>query len=327
MIYSLIKLVGHRNLGFILGLIVVLNLAIGSLVMNFHTALYPPFFHFDLNYFFDPVRIEHSWLYALIITFSLYGINLSASIIESAVDLVQSQTQRLRRTAALLIHLAILLTMVAHLFDGFYGQTQQGVISNEGVTIPGIGLVTAQSVENIYHPDGSLKDTKVALTVQRDNGERIEQSIAYNEPALFDNGEWEIIIQSGNREVSGFIISNRSRGEEIRLIPKSAVQTRDGTLTLLNMLNTQMGPFAQISWKPNSGKRETTVIALNTAAGRHSKLLLNQTEFHFKEFTYRPVATVMVRYNPAILLISFALIISAIGTILLKPTWWRREQS
>ncbi|MCF6280821.1 MAG: hypothetical protein L3J28_01215 [Candidatus Polarisedimenticolaceae bacterium] len=325
MLYSLIKLVGHRDLGFILGLVVVFNLAIGSLVMNIYTDLYPPFFPFDLNYFFDPVRIEHSWLYALIITFTLYGINLSACLIESAVELIQSKSQRLHRTAALLIHLALLLTMGAHLVDGFYGQTQHGVISQEGVLIPGIGLVRTEYIENIQHPDGSLKDTKVGLKIERANGEKINQTIAYNEPAIFDNGEWEIIIQSGENKVRGFIIKSDNSGQEISLTTEIAKQVGSGSVTLQGMINTQMGPFAQLTWQAEDGTTETKIIALTTTAGRHSSLTLGQEVFQFKELTYRPMAAVMVRYNPAILLIALALFISTIGLIMLKPVWWRRE--
>jgi ABC-type cobalt transport system substrate-binding protein len=326
MIYSLIKLIGHRNLGFILGFVVVLNLAIGSLVMNIYAELYPPFFPFDLNYFFNPIKIEHSWLYILIIMFLLYGINLSACLIESTFDLFKSSTHRLKQIAALLIHLALLLTMTAHLFDGFYGETQQGVISQDGVLIPGIGHVATHAIETTYHPDGSLKDTKVDLTIVRTNGEQTEHYIAYNEPAIFDNGKWEIIIQSGGNELNGFTIENRSTNQLIYLSVNKETHIDGGTLTLQKMVRTQMGPFAQINWKPKSGKVESKVIALSSSAGRHSTIMLNESQLHFKELTYLPVATVMVRYNPAILLVIFALIISAIGLVMLRPPWRQKNR-
>ena len=325
MIYSLIKLIGHRNLGFILSLIVVLNLAIGSLVMNIYADIYPPFFPFDLNYFFDPIRAEHSWLYALIITFFIFSINLTACLIESAVELVQSNTQRLRRSAALLIHLALLLTMGAHLLDGFYGETQQGTISNDGVLIPGIGLVNTTSVNNIYHPDGSLKDTEVILNIERADGEKQVQRIAYNEPAIFDNGEWEIIIQSGNKQATGFVLAHIKGGGEIALTDDRAHELKSGFIALQGMVQTKMGPFAQISWKPHQSNRETKIIALNSSAGQHSKLNLSGELYQFKELIYEPSAAVMVRYNPAILLVILALIIASIGLILLKPIGFRRQ--
>ena len=318
MLYSFIKLVGHRNLGFILSLIVVLNLAIGSVVMNLYPDLYPPFFPFDLNYFFDPVRIEHSWLYALLVTFSLFGINLTACLIESLVELFQSDSQRTRRSAALLIHLALLLTMGAHLFDGFYGQTQQGMISQEPLLIPGIGLVHAESVDNFYHPDGSLKDTEVILKIKRADDETITKRIAYNEPAIFDGGEWEIIIQSGDKQADGFVLSSLSGKRDLRLTHHRPEQLANGFLALQGMVNTQMGPFAQISWKPNQGKRVTKIIALNQTAGQHNRLELSGEVYQFKELVYKPLAAVMVRYNPAILLVALALLISAVGLILLS---------
>ena len=79
---NLIKIIGDRQAGFLLGMIVVLNLIVGSLVMNHYPKLYPKFFNLDLNFFFHPVRGEHFWLYALLLTFSLFGINLLACTIE-----------------------------------------------------------------------------------------------------------------------------------------------------------------------------------------------------------------------------------------------------
>ncbi len=293
--------------------------------MNIYTELYPPFFPFALTYFFDPLKIEHSWLYALMMTFLLYGINLTACLIESTVELIRSSNHRLKRAAALLIHLALLLTMIAHLLDGFYGETQQGSISEESVVIPGIGRVATRSVENIYHPDGTLKDTEVVLDIVRTEGEQIEQNIAYNEPALFDNGVWEILIQSGENEVDGFTIENRATNQVFTLSLNNKTRINEGTLTLQRVLRTQMGPFAQINWQPKKGSAESKIMALSSSAGRHSMIMLNGEQLHFKELTYRPVATVMVRYNPAILLVTFALIISTIGLVMLKLPWRQRE--
>ena len=97
MLYSLIRILGDRHAGFILCLVVVINLIVGSLVMNNHPELYPTFLHLDLNSFFQPVRSEHLWLYALLVTFSLFGINLLASTIDSTIRLINVKAGRLRK--------------------------------------------------------------------------------------------------------------------------------------------------------------------------------------------------------------------------------------
>ncbi len=293
--------------------------------MNIYSELYPPFFPFDLNYFFDPVKIEHSWLYALMITLLLYGISLTACLIESTINLIKTSNHRLKRVAALLIHLALLLMMVTHLVDGFYGKTLQGSLSQEGVLIPGIGQVATRSIENIYHPDGTLKDTKLVLDIVRTEGEQIERHIAYNEPALFDNGTWEIIIQSGEKVIDGFTIENRATSQVVTLSSTKETRINEGVLTLQRIVRTQMGPFALVDWQPKFGKPAQKIIGLSSSAGRHSVIVLNGEQFHFKGLTHQLVATVMVRYNPAILLASFALIISAIGLVLLKSPWRQKE--
>ena len=326
MLYSLIKIVGNRSAGFILTLVVVVNLAIGSLVMNFNPDLYPPFFPFDLNYFFDPVRPVHFWLYGLIATFTLFSLNLSACLVESIVELLQSQGQRLKRCAALLIHIALLLTMAAHLYDGFYGQTQQGTITSQGVNIPGIGLVHAKSVQNFYHPDDSLKETEATLSMQLTNGEKLEKTIAYNEPAIFDGGIWEIIIQSGQNQPSGIVLIDDANGKEIKLAHEQSLRLAGGFLTLSGIVSTQVGPFAQLSWKPFQGPRVQQFIALNPNTKRHNSIMLSGERYRFKEMLMEPIVAVMVRYNPAIALVILALVISAVGLILLAPQWGTRTE-
>ena len=326
MLYSLTKIIGNRSAGFILTLIVVLNLAVGSLVMNFNPDLYPPFFPFDLNYFFDPVRPVHVWLYGLLVTFTLLGLNLGACLIESIVELFQSQSRWQKRSAALLIHIALLLTMAAHLYDGFYGQTQQGAITRQGVDIPGIGQAHAISVKNYYHPDDSLKETEATLSMQLTNGEKLEKTIAYNEPAIFEGGVWEIIIQSGQNQPSGIVLINDANGHEIELAQERSLRLTSGYLTLSGMVSTQVGPFARLSWKPYQGPREQLFIALNPNAQRHNDILLSGERYRFKEMFMEPIIAVMVRYNPAILLVILGLLISTAGLILLLPQWGSRSE-
>ena len=126
MMYNWIKILGDRHAGFLLCLVVVINLIAGSLVMNSYPELYPSFFHLDLNYFFRPARVEHSWLYALLLTFTLFGVNLLACIIDSVIRLLNNRAGRLKASAALLFHVALVTTMIAHLVEGFYGSTQIG---------------------------------------------------------------------------------------------------------------------------------------------------------------------------------------------------------
>ena len=235
---NFIRIVGDRHAAFILCMIVVLNLIVGSLMMNNHPELYPKFFHLDLNYFFQPVRVEHSWLYALLVTFSLFGINLLACVIDSVVRLVTKGAGRLKEISALLFHVALLITMVAHLFEGFYASTQQLPITAQGVELPELGKVQVESLKNVYYPDGSLKDTEVVLSFSKPDGQRIGKDIAFNEPAIFDKGRRQVVMMSGQTMPSGVVVSRSTDNRELLLEVNKPVALESGILLLQGFFET-----------------------------------------------------------------------------------------
>jgi hypothetical protein len=314
---NLIRILGDRHAGFILGMIVVLNLIAGSLVMNSHPELYPKFFQLDLDFFFRPVRIEHAWLYALLVTFSLFGINLLACTADSIVRLVKNRAGRLKEISALLFHVALLITMGAHLLEGFYASTQQLPISAQGVELPELGKVQVESLKNIYYPDGSLKDTEVALSFSKPDGQRVARDIAYNEPAIFDGGRRQVVMLSGQMMPSGMVISRGTDDREFRLEEGIPVALAGGSLLLQGFSETEEGlPYAQFLWRRDNGDLLRHYMALGAEA-IHSQIEIDGVPYRLKNVTEAPVVVAIVRYNPAIPLMLVSLLLASIATILL----------
>lgn len=315
--YNLIRILGDRHAAFILGMIVVLNLIVGSFAMNNHPDLYPKFFHLDLNYFFHPVRVEHSWLYALLVTFSLFGINLLACIIDSIVRLVVNRGGRLKEIAALLFHIALLITMVAHLVEGVYASTQQLPITTEGVELPELGNVQVESLRNIYYPDGSLKDTEVALSFTKPDGRHISKDIAFNEPATFDKGRRQVIMMSGQMMASGAAVLRSTDHREFMLEVNKPLALGNGTLLLQGFFETRTGlPYAQLLWQPGKGEPQNHFMVLSPESP-YSQIRIDGAYFQFTRATEAPYIVAIVRYNPAIPLMVVSLMLSMIGTALL----------
>lgn len=318
MLIRLIQILGNRDAGFILCLIVILNLAIGSLVMNMYPDLYPPFFPYDLNFFFKPVEKVHFWLYGLLITFGLFTINLGACLIESILRLIQSSQNRLRQSAALLFHIALFLTLGAHLYDGFYGSNGQAMITPDGTQIPGIGHAKTLSIINSYHPDGKLKDTEATLLFQLADGSEVEKILTYNQPALFEGGTREVIIQSGDNQPIGVALENNADNRIFSFLPYEPTAIPGGILRLQGMFQMETGMiFAQFHWLPTAGQAQTQVIALEKGLQQHSTLALGGNQYQFQEMIEEPYLAAMVRYNPAIPLILLSLLTASLGTLLL----------
>lgn len=325
MTHNLIRILGDRHAGFMLCLIVVFNLIAGSLVMNSHPELYPSFFHLDLNYFFRPVRGEHFWLYALLLTFALFGINLLACIIDSVIRLLNNQAGRLKASAALLFHVALLTTMVAHLYEGFYAGTQRIPITAQGVELPELGKVQVESLQNIYYPDRSLKDTEVALLFSKPDGQRLGKDIAFNQPAIFDGGRRQVVMLSGQMMPYGVVIARSTDNREFRLEPNQAQPLENGSLLLQGLFETGTGlPYAQLLWQRNDGNQQQHIMALNTWAP-HSQIRIDDALYQFKNVIETPFIVAIIRYNPAVPLMLISLILASAATILLIR--WLRARS
>ena len=314
---NLIRIIGDRQAGFILGMIAVLNLVVGSLVMNHYPKLYPKFFNLDLNFFFHPVRCEHFWLYALLLTFSLFGINLLACTIESVVRLVNNRAGRLKVTAALLFHAALVITMLAHLYEGFYSSTRQIQITEQGVELPELGRVQVMSLKNIYYPDNSLKDTEVTLSFTKPDGQRVSKDIAFNEPADFDWGRRQVVMVSGQMMPVGVVIARGADNRELRLEANKPVPLANGSLLLQGFYQAGDGlPYAQFLWQSGDGNRQQHIMVLEAGAP-HSRVKIGSEIYQFSDIIETPAIVAIIRYNPAIPLMLVSLLLASIATVLL----------
>lgn len=315
--YSVIRILGDRHAGFVLCMVVVLNLIAGSLVMNSHPELYPKFFHLDLNYFFQPVRREHTWLYALLVTFSLFGINTIACTADSIIRMMTNKSARLKEISALLFHIALVITMAAHLYDGFYGSTRQLPITAQGVELPELGKVRVELLKNIYYPDNSLKDTEVKLSFSKPDGQRISKDIAFNEPAVFDGGRRQVVMMSGETMPSGVVVSRSTDNREFSLEVNKPLALESGSLLLQGFSGLEDGlPYAQFLWQSDKGNLQNYFMVLEPESS-HSQIKIDGVPYQFNRVTETPFIVAIVRYNPAIPLILVSLILASIATILL----------
>ena len=324
--YNLIRLLGNRTAGFILGMAVVLNLIAGSLVMNGYPELYPKFFNLDLNFFFHPVRGEHFWLYALLLTFTLFGINLLACIVDSIIKLLVNRRARLKEIAALLFHIALVITMVAHLYEGFYASTQQIPITSQGVELPELGNAQVMSLNNIYYPDGSLKDTEVKVLFDQPDGQQATKVIAYNEPAVFDRGRRQVVMLGSEMTPSGVAVIRENDNREFRLEENKPLVLENGRLLLQGLFQTRNGlSFAQILWLSNDGNQQMHVMAL-IAGTSHSQIRIDGVSYRFGTVIEAPLLVATVRYNPAIPLMIVSLVLASIATLMLI-VWLRTRKT
>ena len=193
-------------------------------------------------------------------TFSLFGINLLACIIDSIIRLMNNKAGRLKEIAALLFHVALVITMVAHLYEGFYASTQRLPITEQGMELPELGTVRVESLKNIYYPDNSLKDTEVTLSFSKPDGQQISKDIAFNEPAIFDRGRRQVVMLSGEMAPSGVVVSRSRITGNFAWKQIKPLALGSGSLLLQGLFETGNGlPYAQFLWQPETAASNSTL--------------------------------------------------------------------
>lgn len=326
MLRKLISILGNRYAGFILCLFVVLNLVVGSLVMHTRPDLYPSFQYLDLNFFFQPVMGVHFWLYGLLLAFFLFGVNLVACIIGSVIRLVENRTGRLKASAALLFHVALVSTMAAHLLEGIYASTERTMINMQGTEIAELGHVQVASMRNTYYPDGSLTDTEVTLQFDQPDGKRISKDISYNKPAMLEGGRRQVLMLRGQSMPAGVVISRDGDGQEFRFMPDEPLPLQNGSLVLQRLMKNRAGvPYAQFRWQPDNAVPQELFMALDASQPQQAQISAAGASFRFKEIIEAPFIIAIIRHNPALPLIFISLALASLAILLLVG--WLRTRS
>ncbi len=315
---NIIRSLGNRNYGLILGFLIVLNLGCGSLMMNFFPDTYPRFALLDFEFFFDPVSAVHFWFYSLILVMSLFGINISVCTVEAFFRLLKTKTNRRRQVAALLCHLSILLALVAHLHEGLAGKSQQMRIGSRSTNLPGIGRSLTESVTMSTHPDGSLKDTQAVLAFEMLDGRSLKKIVSYNNPAIFNYGKDQVIILHGENKPVGLILTDSKGNKQTPLTFKSPLSLAGGVLILNKIFPTQHNVlFAALTWVPEKNPRKPLYLALDRRFQGHNQIIAGPNGYRFEKTIEQGMIHAMVRHNPSIPYMLVSLLLLAAGCVLL----------
>lgn len=312
-----IRSLGNRNLGLVLGFLIVLNLGSGSLVMNFFPDIYPRFALLDFGFFFQPARPVHFWFYLLLFVFSLFGINISVCTVEALIRLLKTKCNRRRQISALLCHLSIILALGAHLYEGLAGSSHQMMIDSQSKHLPGIGKAKTESVTQSTHPDGSRKDTEAVLSFELSDGSITQRKISYNNPAIFNSGKDQVIILHGENKPAGMVLTDKSGKKRHRLRLRSPLSLAGGVLTLDKIFATQLNiPFAAVTWQPQSKERKTFYLALDHGFKGHNQITTEQDVYAFEKTIEEAAIYATVRHNPSVPYMLASVLLLGAGCVL-----------
>ncbi len=177
-------LIRSQGFGIVCGLLTTLLLAIGTVVMSMTAdGASARIAMDDLTAFFLPVSPWHLWFYALIPVLGLFGLSTLLSTIQSVGDAWRAGRRNPSAYAPAVIHVAFLVTLVAHLAGGFLGR-EDGVVTvgTDWVSLPDGRDIRALSIATDFNPDGSPRKVVAQMEIRESSGEVTPVAVGYNEP-------------------------------------------------------------------------------------------------------------------------------------------------
>ncbi|MDH5716111.1 MAG: hypothetical protein OEZ22_00565 [Spirochaetia bacterium] len=326
-----IKILGDKKAGFILTLLIIILLITGSIVMNFNTDIYPPFFEFDINYFINPFKIVHLWFYCLFITLAIFGINIFFCSLDSLFIFISAEKKDYRKIISFLAHLGLLLALLAHLIEGFFIKTGHIQIGDNPVQINGMGTFYLKSLDKELYHNQKLKDIKAVLAGKDINENIIEKVLSYNEPLILNSGTKEILIQGAAETASGVSLRKEDTNEYILLDYNNNIKTKNGNIFLQGVEKTNSGIWlVYLKFQLKNGTNTQTVITgykgieeiceieeyKKRYICRHISKEIDEEVYFFSDILKKDILTVTTKYNPGVPLALLGIIIMTVSLIL-----------
>jgi hypothetical protein len=232
--------------------------------------------------------------------------------------------------SAILVHLSLVLMLFAHLIEGFYSSSERIVIGQpdsmgrKDRDIKGIGRVSVKDLRQIHYQDGSLKDMIIQLETLTRDKRLIKNQISYNNPATFNWGMDEIILQNGEKVYSGLVLKDDAN-QEYLLQPRKFVNLKNGKLRLTGIFDMERGwKIAEVNFYASAKNREdlsrqkpsqTFFVAVNPEVQSHKSFTVNGVNYTLLRPLEDFFLLALARNNPSIPLSALAAILMTIGII------------
>lgn len=195
-----------QGLGVLCGQLTVLLLGAGSVVIVSTRDGASEHVRFDdINAFFQPVRWEHAWFYALLGVLALYALNTALCTWDSVVQKLATKVREPSAWAPALMHVSFLLALLAHLVGGLWTVDHAPVVVGRDWAQVGPGQqarVTALAQEHLS--DGRPKSVQATVELRDGSGAVRTETLGYNEPLTWDLGrELLLLEQAGQHPRTG----------------------------------------------------------------------------------------------------------------------------
>ena len=180
-----LALLRSQGLGVICGQLAVVLLGIGSVILSATRGGASARISMDgIRGFFEPIAATHLWFYLLVAVFALYGLNTLLCTWHATARKLAAGRRSLWHHGPALMHIAFLLTLVAHLVGGLWSVEKRPVVLTESWRPLGDGR-HARVIGIKIDRHANKQPKQITATVELKSsaqGAVHQETIAYNKP-------------------------------------------------------------------------------------------------------------------------------------------------
>ncbi len=182
-----------NDLAVVLLLLLAILFAGASVVRECTPGSYEGLHGDDIRFFLERFRPVDLWFWLIAASLLLLGVSLGVCTIDSLVGRRQVARLKLYDFGPILIHVGIGLALLSHAIGGIGGSETVGIVSETPRQI-GDHQVTLVDIEETLHPDGSVRNQSVGLSLSDASGKRINRRSGFNDPIRWDGGTEMLLL-------------------------------------------------------------------------------------------------------------------------------------
>jgi hypothetical protein len=300
-----------KKLGILAGFAATGLMIIGSLVMNFAPERYEGLHGEDINFFFRNVSLINGWFYLLFAGLVLYGINAFFCTLDSVLVKLRAGVKNVTLYGGSVVHLAFMLTLVAHLVGGLGSKQGAPVtITDKPVSYGGVELSVA-GIETSIYPNGMPKVVQATIKVRQGEKE-FERILGYNQPVALDLGAKEFLLKQYGSTPKEVILNVNGKDQAVRLREEFTLGASRAMVAGLFMPPQVEAPVAAVIVNPGDVNAEQHYVRM----GKQDAQPIKDVMVRLEDVKISNAVVVDLKENPSVPLALAVTLLFAVGVVM-----------
>ncbi|HHT9118125.1 MAG TPA: hypothetical protein ACFYD1_05800 [Candidatus Hypogeohydataceae bacterium YC38] len=314
MLKNLYEILKSKKLGIGAGFTATGLLIFGSLLMNFMPQPYQGLSGEDITFFFKNPKLLHGWFYLLFATLVLYGLNSFFCTLDSVLVRLRRGASTRGALSALtlyggsVIHVAFMVTLLAHLVGGLYTRQGRPITIDENPIRYGDVEIRLTDLETTQYPNGMPREVRASLRLKKGDVE-IKKTLGYNQPLLLDLGAKEFLLKDYGSVPQEVVLRVGDKAHSLKL--RESFSLNGSQVVLAGLFLPPEFEMPAVGLVANHADRKPEQFLVPIGEGNSREV--NGARVVFEDLKVSQAVVVDLRENPSVPLAFGAVLLFCVG--------------